>query len=74
MKKEQSKCYYHPNKLLTSFGMAVLLRRGQEDEIADRLNVARFSDLEKDEMKRGTMRYRHFEYETYCQDLPFSYE
>ena len=75
----KDKCIHHPcyllqNNLLAPRGIACLLKRWEEDETARRLNVSVFSEKEKHDMMNGNMCYRHFFYDGYCQDIPFSYE
>ena len=66
--------YENPKFLLTPIGMAILLKKGKEDKTTDRLNVQRLTNREKDNMKIGIMAFRHFDYGTYHQNIPFAYE
>ena len=65
-------CKYH-KQILAPMGMACLLKFGEERRTADRLNIVRFSDEEIRNMKGGIMAFRHFIYDGYCQEIPFSY-
>lgn len=78
-RKEESLCNTH-NKRLAPFGMAYFIPRWRGgslewyDKYMDRLNVNRLSRYELEKMNYGTMAIRHFEYNTYCQDIPITYE
>ena len=77
-KKKEPMCNVH-KKRLAPFGMAYFVPRwrGESlewyDKYMDRLNVNRFSRYELKNMNYGTMTIRHFEYDTYCKDIPFTY-
>lgn len=73
MDKKTKKCPQHKNQLLAPLGMAVLVKKGKELETTTRLNAEPLNDLEMEEMKSGNMAGRHFLYDGYCQDIPFSY-
>ena len=75
--RDENMCLLHKKPFFPPdgcLGMACLIDYGQENEIADRLNVNRFTDKEIQRMGMGTMPLRHFEYDNYCSIIPFSYK